>query len=122
MQSLLCDFLNQYHLQGSPQSIKYVIKVVHENNLIACATFGLHHRNSIEWVLSRFCTKHNYTVTGGLSKISKIASNNLKQDIISWADYRLSTGNGYLKAGWEFEELLPPDYFYHKGLKCYLRY
>jgi len=84
---------------------------------LATATFGKHHRNRQEWVLSRFTTETNYTIQGALAKISKIASKHLESKIISWADYRISQGNGYLKAGWKKEKLLSPDYFYHKGLK-----
>ena len=82
--------------------------------LVATATFGKHHRDSKTWVLSRFTTKMDYTIQGILSKISKLACKELRADIVSWADYRLSTGNGYEKAGWTFEELLNPDYFYFK--------
>lgn len=109
------QFLENYHIQGASINTKYVVRVLYNNNLIGVATFGKHHRNNKDWVLTRFCTKTNYTIQGGLSKISKIASNKLKEDIISWADYRLSQGNGYEKAGWKFEELLQPDYFYHNG-------
>jgi hypothetical protein len=115
------DFLETYHIQGAPINTKYVVKVLHDNDLLAVATFGKHHRNNSKdnWVLTRFCTKTNYTIQGVLSRISKLASQQIKEDIVSWADYRLSQGNGYEKAGWVFEELLPPDYFYHKGIKVF---
>ena len=115
-------FMDSYHIQGKTNGVKFVIKVLYNSTLIGCATFGKHHRNATDWVLSRFCTKTDYTIVGGLGKISKLASRQLKADIVSWADYRLSLGNGYEKAGWEFEELLKPDYFYwrisgrHKGI------
>jgi len=109
------DLLDSTHIQGHTNSTKYVANVYYNDELLATATFGKHHRNSKDWVLSRFTTKINYTIQGILSKISKLASKELKSDIISWADYRLSTGNGYEKAGWKFEELLPPDYFYWKN-------
>jgi len=108
------ELLDDYHIQGHTKSTKYVVNVYHENQLIATATFGKHHRNGAQWVLSRFCSKMNYTVRGLLGKVSKIAYQNLKQPIISWADYRLSQGNGYEKSGWKLEELLSPDYFYFK--------
>jgi len=109
------QFLNDYHIQGKPSGTKYVMKIIKDNVLLGCATFGRHHRNSTDWVLTRFCTKTNYTIVGGLSKLSKQASKYLQSDILSWADYRLSLGNGYEKAGWEFEYLLKPDYFYWNG-------
>jgi hypothetical protein len=114
---LVQKFMDDYHIQGATSGVRYVTKVLLDNELIGCATFGKHHRNSTEWVLSRFCTKTNYTIQGALAKISKLAFSNLQSDIVSWADYRLSFGNGYLKAGWIQEELLRPDYFYHKGLQ-----
>jgi hypothetical protein len=111
-------FLETYHIQGAPNyNTEYVVKVLYDNEILAVATFGKHHRNNTDWVLTRFCTKMNYTIQGVLSRISKLASQQLRADILSWADYRLSVGNGYEKAGWIFEELLPPDYFYHKSGK-----
>ena len=106
------DLLDSTHIQGNTNSTKYVANVYYNDELLATATFGRHHRDSKTWVLSRFTTKTNYTIQGILSKISKLAFKELQSDIISWADYRLSTGNGYEKAGWKFEKLLPPDYFY----------
>jgi hypothetical protein len=109
-------FLDNYHIQGRV-SCDYVVKVLHEDQLVAVATFGKHHRNSKNWVLSRFCTKTDYTIQGALAKLSKMASKELRSNIVSWAHFRLSNGNGYKKAGWVEEALLPPDYFYHKGFK-----
>ena len=112
------QLLDSTHIQGHTNSTKYVANTYHNNTLIATATFGKHHRDSKTWVLSRFTTKTNYTIQGILSKISKLASRELQSDIISWADHRLSDGNGYEKAGWKFEELMRPDYLYWKsGLK-----
>jgi hypothetical protein len=102
------------HIQGHTNSTKYVANVYYKEDLIATATFGKHHRGKDEWVLTRFCTKKSYTVRGLLSKISKIAYKNLQEPLTSWADYRLSQGNGYLMAGWQLEDTLKPDYFYFK--------
>ena len=109
------NLLDSTHVQGCTKSTKYVANVYYQEELLATATFGKHHRNSTEWVLSRFTTRNNYTIQGILSKISIIASKNLNSDIVSWADYRLSQGNGYEKVGWIKEDLLSPDYFYFKG-------
>jgi len=113
-------FLEVYHIQGAPNyGTKFITKAMYNNEIVAVATFGRHHRNGEDWVLTRFCTKTNYTIQGILSKMSKLASQQLKADMLSWADYRLSNGNGYEKAGWIFEQLLPPDYFYHKNGKVF---
>jgi len=108
------NLLDSTHIQGHTKSTKYVANAYYQDELIATATFGKHHRSGESWVLSRFTTKTNYTIQGILSKITKLASGELGSDIISWADYRLSQGNGYEKAGWVKEELLKPDYFYYK--------
>ena len=50
---------------------------------------------------------------------SKYASNYFKQDIISWCDLRWSEGNGYLKAGWEEDGILKPDYIYTNFKKVF---
>ena len=107
--------MNTYHIQLAPHTIKYVSMCYYNNELVAVASFAQHHRATKEWVLSRFCCKANYTIQGVLSKISNLASKKLESDIISWADYRLSNGNGYKQAGWKLEKLLPPDYFYSAG-------
>jgi len=111
------NLLNATHIQGHTNSTRYAANVYYKDELVATATFGLHHRNSQEWVLSRFTTKTNFTIQGILSRVTKLAVQNLKTPIISWANYRLSTGNGYEKAGWVVSKKLPPDYFYFKGTK-----
>ena len=113
------DFLEKYHIQGNPHSSVLNIGVFNNDELVAVATFGRHHRNRSGIVLSRWCCMDNTTVTGALSKVSKIAIKELKVDrIISWSDNRWSTGNGYEASGWVKEADLPPDYFYwHKTKK-----
>lgn len=106
------DFLEKYHIQGAVSTTKFAILTKHKEKLVAVATFAKHHRGKDIWTLSRFCSKTNYTIRGLLGKISTMAFEYLKQPLISWADYRLSNGKGYEKAGWQLEERLRPDYFY----------
>lgn len=108
--------ITQTHIQKMPRNTKYVANCYYEGRLVGTACFGPHHRGTEQWVLTRYCTIEGVTVQGLLSKVSKIASEELKQDIISWADRRFSEGEGYRKAGWIEEEVLPPDYMYFKGL------
>ena len=117
--ALAHKFLDQYHIQSFVNSTQYVTLIYKDQELISVATFGHHHRGGSTWILSRFCTKTNFTIQGLLSKLTKLASSELKADIVSWADCRYSTGNGYKKAGWILEETLPPDYLYFKGIKTY---
>lgn len=112
-------FLQENHIQGklSAHNTLFKVGLFYNNELVALATFGKHHRNGRDWVLNRFCCKHQVTVVGGLSKLSSYISKLLKTDIVSWADRRLSQARGYLASGWEVDEVLPPDYFYTNGLE-----
>lgn len=111
------QLLNDYHIQGAKCGTKYAAIAHYKKQIVAVATFGKHHRNNKDWVLTRFCTKANHTIQGLLSKVTKLAHEKLGFDLLSWAHYRISDGNGYQNAGWIYEELLPPDYFYHKNEK-----
>lgn len=106
------DFLEQNHIQGFPVSVLYSLGLFYNNQMVAVATFGHHHRGKDDIVLNRFAGLDNWTVSGGLSRISKAASDYFKRDIITWADISISAGSGYEKARWEKQEILPPDYFY----------
>ena len=105
-------FANLYHIQGAAVSNKLSVGLFYDEQLVAVATFGRHHRKSEVVVLNRFIGKNNWSVIGGLSRIMKFALNHFKKDIITWADNSISEGIGYLKAGWTIEEELPVDYFY----------
>jgi hypothetical protein len=113
---LVKHFFDEYHIQGST-NCTWVVKVLHQQKLVAAASFKKHHRDSSAWTLNRFCVQSNTTIAGALSKISKLACSFFKEDLISWADRRLTNGLGYIKAGWILEDYLPPDYFYHQSGK-----
>jgi hypothetical protein len=109
------DFVDKYHIQGFPKWSVLNLGLFHEDQLVAVAVFGKHHRKQDIMVLSRFVCMDGVTVSGALSKMSKYASQKLKTDLVSWCDLRWSEGSGYLAAGWQQDEVLPPDYFYTNG-------
>lgn len=107
------DFFEQYHIQGSPNSIDVSLGLKHEGDLLCAASFAKHHRDGKQIVLNRFAGKRSVSVSGGMSKISQFASKQVfKKDILTWADRRWSNGRGYLNSGWKQDAILPPDYFY----------
>lgn len=110
------EFIDNVHIQ--PLKAKPLISFgLYDKDEIFCiATFSLHHRNNKEIVLSRFCCKDGFTIIGGLSKITKYASNYFKKQIVSWCDLRWSDGNGYEKSGWKKILINKPDYFYTDGI------
>lgn len=111
------DFINKTHIQPIHSKPLKTFGLFNGSGELMClATFSLHHRNNSELVLSRFCCQDGFTIVGGLSKLSKHASNYFEKDIVSWCDIRWSDGNGYEKTGWIRDLINKPDYFYTDGL------
>lgn len=104
-------FLDDTHIQGGPVHVKYALGCYYNDLLVGVCTFGTHHRNNHTVVLNRFACLPNYSVSGFLSKASKLAYQKLGP-MQSWADYSKSQGVGYIAAGWVIDRILPPDYFY----------
>jgi hypothetical protein len=104
-------FLEKTHIQGAARHMTLALGLYYQDNLVALATFGVHHRDKTKMVLNRFAGATNWTVSGGLSRLTKEGAKRLG-DIITWADLSLSDASGYINAGWIAEEELIPDYFY----------
>lgn len=108
------EFLKENHLQGSGRSnIRYGL--FFENDLISVMTFSKENisRKTQEWEINRFCTKLNFSVVGGASKLlSKFISDINPETIISYSDNRWGDGNVYEKLGFQFEKETPPNYWY----------
>lgn len=103
-------FLEEYHIQGSP-GFNAAFGLYYNDELLCLASFGKHHRNSKDWVLSRFVGKEGVNVVGGLSRIVKEALKHYKE-LSTWVDLRLSNGDNWIKCGWSLRQTLKPDYFY----------
>jgi len=113
------EFLVKNHLQGSINS-KVKIGLFYNSEIVSVMTFGKSRRSKWKgenkYELYRFCTKLNYTVVGGASKLLKYFERKYKpRCIISYANRRWSTGNLYNKIGFKFIENTTPNYFYFKG-------
>jgi len=97
---LIRKFLNENHIQGFIHSTKKV-GLFYNNELVSLMTFdkkeGRKTLNENEWNLSRFCSKINFNVVGGFTKLLKnfINNNNINR-IITYADKEWSDGNVYL--------------------------
>ncbi len=106
-------FLDKYHILGSTR-FKGAIGLYSDNELISIVTYNNHHRNNKEFLLNRYCTKHNYTVVGGLSKLSKHLFN-LIGEFSTFIDLRFSNGKSWLTSGYSLQNTLKPDYFYYNS-------
>lgn len=117
------EFFDKYHIQGHTTVCYLFLGLYSDGELVACGSFGPHHRGKEKGiVLNRWAGKFGVSVAGGLSRISKAASNYFKQDILSWADNTWASTKGYVSAGWEVVEVLSPDYFYFKSRKQYSKH
>jgi hypothetical protein len=110
-------FVDEHHIQEAPRKSVLCLGVYCGDELLGVAMFSAHHRGGEDMVLSRICTKTDCTVSGFLSKATSEAAKILQKDIITWTDRCLSSGAGYVSAGFIKEEVLPPDYFYQKSGK-----
>ena len=114
-------FLNKNHIQGAVASANLFLGLRYEDRLVAVAAFGKHHRQSISsrTVMKRFVSEQGIVVVGGLGRLSRAASETLKVDIYSWCDRRWSSGKSYESAGWSFDGVIAPQYFYIKNGRYY---
>ena len=108
-------FLESNHLQGnSKASIR--IGLFYNDELISLMTFGKSRFNKdVEYELIRFCSKKNYSVQGGASKLITYFEKKYKPlSIISYANRRWSTGGLYKKLGFLKLGNTPPNFFWFK--------
>lgn len=112
------EFLEKYHIQGKCLHIT-AFGLEHDGELLSVLTVGRHHRRRGVLVVNRFCCKDGWTVSGGLSRLSKAAYKHFKEPLVSWCDLRWSNGAGYLAAGWKRDQVLKPDYFYTNFRKVF---
>ena len=117
------DFLNKNHLQGAPRSCKLAFGLIAGDELVACMTFGLHHRRKDIMLLNRLAFKVDYSITGGASKLLKASIPLLKnmrvEKLTTYSDNRFSEGDVYAKMGFLMIKNLDIDYFYVKNKKRY---
>jgi rubrerythrin len=108
-------FLDRNHIQsGINSSIRFGL--MYKDRLVSVMTFAKSRFNKLcEYELLRFCNCLNTTVMGGFSRLLKHFIKNYSSSIISYADYRFSTGDIYTKNNFEFIKLSPPNYFYIKN-------
>ena len=112
------DFLNENHIQGKDNStIK--LGLYYNDELVSLMTFCYpRFSKKYNWELSRFCSKHNYNVIGGASKLFKYFVNNYMKDgevIVSYSDIAKTTGKIYKTLNFEFVNDAEPNYIWWKS-------
>lgn len=112
------DFLNENHIQGKDNStIK--LGLYYNDELVSLMTFCYpRFSKKYNWELSRFCSKHNYNVIGGASKLFKYFVDNYMKDgevIVSYSDIAKTTGKIYKTLNFEFVNDAEPNYIWWKS-------
>jgi hypothetical protein len=110
------NFLEENHIQGWIRSI-IKIGLFHNDELVSIMTFdnneGRKKMSEGSWNLSRFCSKIDYNIIGGASKLLSFFVKNYRVErLISFADKDWSEGNLYHKLGFNRVGDLKPDYKY----------
>lgn len=101
-------FLNDNHLQGEV-SATYYIGLYKEDELVSLILFKKIKDNIYD--LNRFCSKQNYLVRGGFSKLMKFFEKEYRpEEIVSFSDNTYSNGNLYSSNGFDKVKDLLPDY------------
>lgn len=109
-------FLERYHIQGSPRNSIISLGAYDPNDrLVAVMSIGRGRFVKEQFEVQRFCVADGTSIAGGLSKLSKTASNIVKASLVSWCDRRWSSGHGYTSSGWLLDNIDGPDYFYTNG-------
>lgn len=100
-------FLKRYHLMGST-TCAWTYALFKQNELLALASFSKGRKmkrlpvDQRSYELIRFCSRPGITVTGGLSKIVKrFVQDRGAGDIMTYVDAAWSSGESFVKAGFE---------------------
>lgn len=106
-------FFDDNHLEGDVR-VKVAFGLFDGDHLVAALSlrraFHRIHGGAIE--VARFCTCLGTSVIGGLSRLVKAsrvwARDNGYQELLTYVDGRIGNGQGYMKAGFQFERLTVP--------------
>ena len=106
------EFLNDNHLQGY-RNCSIRLGLYCNDELVCIMTFGKAylHRDSSCWEIYRQCSKMNYIVVGGSSKLFKAFLLRANPDkVITYSDFATGTGNVYTVLGFSPVRLTAPNY------------
>ena len=116
-------FMNDNHISGSVNSSVRLGLYFNEELILA---IGFRKPRQKKWSgyyeISRFATKLDYVVVGGLSKLLKFFKNQVSSKIMTYADRRFGEGLGYEKAGFKYYGDSGIDYWYSDGRNRYDRF
>ena len=118
------EFLETWHLSGpgKPSAMCYGLR--HQGVLVAVATWGSDRFSKEDGVeLYRLAFAGGVRVVGGVSKLLKamLRDHPETRRVLTYADLRWGTGEGYEAAGFKYVGRTDPGYFWCKGLSRWNR-
>lgn len=114
------NFLNRYHYQGyRPSTECYALK--YDDRIVEMMTFCTPRYNkSYDWELLRLCTKEDFQILGGASKLLKAFMSEHSGNIISYCNESKFSGNVYEALGFQKTSVCK-SYHYEKDGKSFHR-
>lgn len=108
-------FLVENHLQGKDRS-SVRLGLYYREELVSLMTFcKSRYDKSVEYEMSRFCSKLNVKVVGAASRLfTNFIRRFQPRSIVSYSDRRFFSGETYTTIGMRFAEYTTPAYFYVK--------
>lgn len=105
------NFLNLYHLQGTCRNQTIRLGLYYNDNLISLMTFGKPRYNkNYEYELLRLCTKFDFEVVAGASKLfTYFIRHYSPASIISYCDLSKFKGDVYTKLGFNLQSVSNPS-------------
>ena len=104
---------NSNHFQNH-RDARLTYSLFYKNELIQLMSFSKHKK--YEWEIIRSCSKANYLIVGGVSRLfTQFIRDNNPNQIFSYCDYNKFTGISYEKLGMKFVGNTVPDMKYIIG-------
>ena len=113
-----CDeFLNKYHLQNTCRGQIVRFGLYYNDELVQLMTFGRPRYNkNYQWELLRLCSRDDYKIVGGASKLfKKFITKYSPKSIISYCDLAKFNGDVYSKLGFQLTNRTSPAINWSKG-------
>jgi len=116
------NFCEENHIQRYA-SASYKLGLYHDKTLLSVMSFSKPRFSSLaDWELVRYCSKNNYLIQGGASKLfSYFVKEKNPNSVLSYASNNYSSGNLYKILGFEYSRMTKPGYFYVKSNKILSR-
>jgi hypothetical protein len=110
-------FFDENHIDGDTNA-KYAYGLIVNDEIVSAISlrtpFHKKHVKTLE--VARFCNKINYSVAGGLSRLTNHSKMVAQQDglesLLSYVDTRIGTRGGWEQAGWKFVQSTPPRFWW----------